>query len=172
MSVNIFRIPIYRLSPAKFDKETACIVRYLVKDIDFDNSVEADKFIEKQYSLLSTYKPRYGEIVAWIEINLSSKFLSFDVWRKNRKRYRRQQYGDFVFNCGREIELDVRRLSESSSNEIYTEVCRRVELIKDTMFKNRYAALSEFYSIAKYYDWHGLVTDVISGKYKDLSDGY
>ena len=162
MNYNICRIPVYRLTPKEFDLETERIVQYHVKNLKLESDTERQKWYNRTKELFSNYKPQFNEIIIWINICLVSNYILFDVWKKDKMKYHRQQYGDFVYDSTKSIELDIKYLRGQSSREIFSAIVSQIQTIHNLIDKKRYIDLNDFIAVYQYFNWKSFITDALN----------
>ena len=143
MGYCICKIPVYRLSPEAFDLETEHILQSLVESSNYESDKVKQGMYVKTKILLSNYKPQFNEIIIWIDIRLISNYILFEVWKRDKKKYFRQQPSEYIYDSARSIELDIRYLRGKSSDEIFNVIISHIRTIYKGISKKRFTGFLE-----------------------------
>lgn len=149
--IQVFEIPVYRITKSDFDEETDKLVRDAIGDNDVDE--DGRRGIRNIY----TYPYHYNEVVGWIRIFIDSIQVRGEYYFVAAKSIKRGFKKDYK-RIGRAFEMAT--FKDEGSHEIYLNILKRLETLKnDRLFKSRFIDLESFENVGKYIDWRTLIDE-------------
>ena len=144
----LFVIPVYRVSPQKWDDEFK----------DKYNEVITDK---EDYQLNRHYVHwKYNDVVAWIEVSYEVFKLKGRVFKTDNKRYQRNFKA--IFKSNHNIgDIDIHTKGRSNE-EIISDLVDKIERYRKRVFPNRFIDTKVIYDSGKYLDFQKMYDDRVS----------
>ncbi|MCY8543987.1 hypothetical protein P8874_17980 [Bacillus licheniformis] len=150
---SIIAIPMYRVSPQKWEEEFEIILDK--KYQEFDATEEQIEKYKERTRKTEYYHWKYNDVVAWIELYLDCSVVKARAFTTNIKRFNRGFRP--IYKNNSKIAFEVRINKNKSNNEIVDDIISGIESWKNYYYKNRWIDYSFLSSVS----WRDLVEKAI-----------
>ncbi|MBZ5216177.1 hypothetical protein P5637_21220 [Bacillus paralicheniformis] len=141
---SIIAIPMYRVSPGKWEKEFEEILDK--KYQGFDATEEQIEKYKERARRTEYYHWKYNDVVAWIELYLDFSVVKARAYIADKKVFRRGFHP--IYKDNSKIGFEVRIYKDKDNNEIVSDIISGIESWRKHYHKSRWIDYSFLSSIS------------------------